>query len=80
MHDSFHLRNQEPEQCRSPALPTAAPRCAQAVAVCWRRLRDLLGGSKCLSQTSLKYRFCCVVWNFSFAGSVDKVKVNKGRI
>lgn len=57
------------------------PSCVGAITfLSWRRLQDLLDDLKCLFQMSLKYHFCCVVCDFSFAGTVDKLKVNKGRI
>ena len=73
MRGFFHPRNGERERRRS--------RLRGAVAVVsWGGLRDCLGGLKCFFQMSPKDHFCCVVWDFDFAGAVDKLRVNKGRI
>lgn len=41
---------------------------------------DALGSLKRLVLVSPKYRLCCAVQGLSFAGTVDKPEVNKGRI
>lgn len=41
---------------------------------------DALGGLKRLVLVSPKYRLCCAVGGLSFAGSVDKPEVSKGRV